>query len=77
MVTDYLMRRMLEKKGDESPLNEKLRLNFDIARDGEDHPMRTLVGEHNPVDGAGGVGKELGNGRRYERCPRCGIRRNE
>ena len=34
MVTDYLMRRMLEKKGDESPLNEKLRLNFDVARDG-------------------------------------------
>ncbi len=33
MVTDHLMRRMLEKRGDESPLNERLRLNFDIARD--------------------------------------------
>jgi ATP-dependent Clp protease ATP-binding subunit ClpA len=33
MVTDYLMGRMLEKKGDESPLNEKLRLNFDLAAD--------------------------------------------
>jgi len=33
MVTDYLMRRMLEKKGDESPLNEKLRLDFDLASD--------------------------------------------
>jgi hypothetical protein len=39
--------------------------------------MGTLVGEHNPVDGAGGVGKELGNGRRYERGPRSGIRCNE
>jgi hypothetical protein len=34
MVTDYLMGRMLEKKGDESPLNEKLRLKFDLASDG-------------------------------------------
>jgi ATP-dependent Clp protease ATP-binding subunit ClpB len=34
MVTDYLMRRMLEKEGDESPLNEELRLNFDIVEDG-------------------------------------------
>jgi hypothetical protein len=34
MVTDYLMKRMLEKEGDESPLNEKLRLNFDIVKDG-------------------------------------------
>ena len=33
MVTDYLMGRMLEKKGDESPLNEKLRLKFDLATD--------------------------------------------
>jgi len=33
MVTDYLMARMLEKKGDESPLNEKLRLQFDFATD--------------------------------------------
>ena len=33
MVTDYLMGRMLEKKGDESPLNEKLRLEFDFATD--------------------------------------------
>jgi ATP-dependent Clp protease ATP-binding subunit ClpB len=33
MVTDYLMGRMLEKKGDESPLNEKLRLKFDLASD--------------------------------------------
>jgi ATP-dependent Clp protease ATP-binding subunit ClpA len=33
MVTDYLMRRMLEKKGDESPLSEKLWLNFDIVSD--------------------------------------------
>ena len=34
MVTDYLMRRMLEKEGDESPLNEKLWLSFDIVKDG-------------------------------------------
>jgi ATP-dependent Clp protease ATP-binding subunit ClpB len=33
MVTDYLMGRMLEKKGDESPLNEKLRLEFELADD--------------------------------------------
>jgi ATP-dependent Clp protease ATP-binding subunit ClpA len=33
LVTDYLMRRMLEKKGDEAPLNEKLRLCFDGACD--------------------------------------------
>jgi hypothetical protein len=33
MVTDYLMKRMLEKEGDESPLNEQLRLNFDIPSD--------------------------------------------
>jgi hypothetical protein len=33
MVTDYLMRRMLEKEGDESPLNEKLRLDFDSLKD--------------------------------------------
>jgi hypothetical protein len=33
MVTDYLMRRMLEKEGDESPLNEKLRLDFDFLKD--------------------------------------------
>ena len=33
LVTDYLMGRMMEKKGDETPLNEKLRLNFDVASD--------------------------------------------
>lgn len=33
MVTDYLMGRMLERKGDESALNEKLRLQFDFATD--------------------------------------------
>ncbi len=33
MVTDYLMARMLEKKGDESPLHEKLRLQFDSVSD--------------------------------------------
>jgi ATP-dependent Clp protease ATP-binding subunit ClpC len=33
MVTDYLMARMLEKAGDEAPLNEKLRLMFDIGND--------------------------------------------
>jgi ATP-dependent Clp protease ATP-binding subunit ClpB len=33
MVTDYLMGRMLEKKGDESPLHEKLRLQFDSVSD--------------------------------------------
>ena len=33
MVTDYLMGRMLERKGDESALNEKLRLEFDFATD--------------------------------------------
>jgi ATP-dependent Clp protease ATP-binding subunit ClpA len=33
MVTDYLMARMLERKGDESALNEKLRLQFDFATD--------------------------------------------
>jgi ATP-dependent Clp protease ATP-binding subunit ClpA len=34
MVTDYLMQRMLEKKDDQSPLNEKLHLKFDLATDG-------------------------------------------
>jgi ATP-dependent Clp protease ATP-binding subunit ClpA len=34
MVTDYLMERMLEKKDDQSPLNEKLQLKFDLANDG-------------------------------------------
>jgi hypothetical protein len=34
MVTDYLMRRMMERKGDETPLNEKLRLDFDVGNDG-------------------------------------------
>ena len=33
LVTDYLMGRMMEKKGDETPLNEKLRINFDVAND--------------------------------------------
>jgi ATP-dependent Clp protease ATP-binding subunit ClpA len=33
MVTDYLMGRMLERKGDESALNEKLQLQFDLATD--------------------------------------------
>jgi ATP-dependent Clp protease ATP-binding subunit ClpB len=33
LVTDYLMRRMIEKKGDEAPLNEKLRLCFDVVND--------------------------------------------
>ena len=33
LVTDYLMARMLDKKGDETPLNEKLRLTFDVATD--------------------------------------------
>ena len=33
MVTDYLMARMLERKGDESALNEILRLQFDFATD--------------------------------------------
>jgi ATP-dependent Clp protease ATP-binding subunit ClpA len=33
MVTDYLMGRMLEKKGDESPLNEILQLKFDVFSD--------------------------------------------
>ena len=33
LVTDYLMGRMLEKKGDETPLNERLRLSFDVAND--------------------------------------------
>ena len=33
MVTDYLMGRMMAKKGDESALNEKLRLRFDLATD--------------------------------------------
>ena len=34
MVTDYLMQRMLERKDDQSPLNEKLHLKFDLASDG-------------------------------------------
>jgi ATP-dependent Clp protease ATP-binding subunit ClpB len=34
MVTDYLMERMLERKGDESALNERLRLQFAPATDG-------------------------------------------
>jgi ATP-dependent Clp protease ATP-binding subunit ClpC len=33
MVTDYLMARMLERKGDEAPLREKLRLTFEPAAD--------------------------------------------
>ncbi len=33
MVTDYLMARMLERKGDETPLREKLTLLFDPAND--------------------------------------------
>jgi ATP-dependent Clp protease ATP-binding subunit ClpA len=33
MVTDYLMGRMLERKGDESALNERLRLQYDSATD--------------------------------------------
>ena len=33
LVTDYLMGRMMERKGDETPLNEKLRLSFDVASD--------------------------------------------
>jgi ATP-dependent Clp protease ATP-binding subunit ClpA len=33
MVTDYLMGRMVERKGDESALNEKLRLHYDFASD--------------------------------------------
>jgi ATP-dependent Clp protease ATP-binding subunit ClpA len=33
MVTDYLMGRMLERKGDDSALNERLRLQFDPATD--------------------------------------------
>jgi ATP-dependent Clp protease ATP-binding subunit ClpC len=33
MVTDYLMARMMERKGDESALNDKLRLRFDFATD--------------------------------------------
>jgi len=33
MVTDYLMARMVERKGDESALNEKLWLQFDPTRD--------------------------------------------
>jgi ATP-dependent Clp protease ATP-binding subunit ClpA len=33
MVTDYLMGRMLERKGDDSPLNERLRLQFDPTTD--------------------------------------------
>jgi ATP-dependent Clp protease ATP-binding subunit ClpC len=33
MVTDYLMGRMLQRKGDESALNEQLRLQFDLATD--------------------------------------------
>ena len=33
MVTDYLMQRMVQRKGDESALNEKLALNFDFATD--------------------------------------------
>jgi ATP-dependent Clp protease ATP-binding subunit ClpB len=33
MVTDYLMARMMERKGDESALNQKLRLQFDFASD--------------------------------------------
>jgi len=33
MVTDYLMTRMLERKGDDSALNEELRLGFDLGTD--------------------------------------------
>ena len=33
MVTDYLMQRMLEKKDDQSPLNERLRLKFNTVTD--------------------------------------------
>jgi len=33
MVTDYLMGRMLERKGHETALNEELRLEFDFATD--------------------------------------------
>lgn len=33
MVTDYLMGRMLELKGDETALNERLKLQFDLATD--------------------------------------------
>jgi ATP-dependent Clp protease ATP-binding subunit ClpB len=33
MVTDYLMGRMLERKGDEQPLHEKLRLTFNPVSD--------------------------------------------
>ena len=41
LVTDYLMARMMEKKGDESALNEKVRLSFDV---GEDSFRLTRVG---------------------------------
>ena len=33
MVTDYLMGRMVERKGDDSALNEKLQLQFDPSND--------------------------------------------
>jgi ATP-dependent Clp protease ATP-binding subunit ClpC len=33
LVTDYLMKRMMETKGDETPLNERLRLNFAVFED--------------------------------------------
>jgi ATP-dependent Clp protease ATP-binding subunit ClpC len=33
IVTDYLMARMIERQGDESALNERLRLTFDAATD--------------------------------------------
>jgi hypothetical protein len=52
MVTDYLMARMMERKGDESALNEKLHLQFDFATDcfslSRDPPAITRVAEALP-----------------------------
>jgi hypothetical protein len=33
MVIDYLVGRILKKKGNESPLNEKLQFPFDVVSD--------------------------------------------
>jgi ATP-dependent Clp protease ATP-binding subunit ClpA len=50
MVTDYLMGRMLEKKGDESALNEELQLEFNPSADcfslTRCAPASALVVEH-------------------------------
>ena len=49
----------------------------DVAGDGKDGPMGTLLAEHHPVNCACGVGNELGDDRCHKRCTRSSIRRNQ